>query len=153
MGGKALWSGTICVPLWFRKSSNWKLLARSSAAVSRSRSTEVRKNNVCLVFLQKRELKLHFKGEYPRWLPCVVAVDFVTSTKTALRPATVLFVVPFSCSRNGSLEVHESQMLIASCRGKKKKRMFSFTSSFWLCGTMLSVNFLNLLVSLCKIPQ
>lgn len=107
---KILQSETIHVPLWeiITKSSSWKLPARSSAAVSRCSSTEVRKT--MLIFFTNREFQLHFKGEYPCWLPYIIAVDL--SPPQRLRPGIVLFVVHFMYDRYGSLGVHESQMPI-----------------------------------------
>lgn len=91
------------------KSSNWKLLARSSAAVSRNSSTEVRKNNA--YFYQQR-IQIALQGRIPMLLALHCCKRLVTSTKTTLRPEIVLFVVRFMCDRNGSLGNHESQMLI-----------------------------------------
>lgn len=93
------------------KSSTWKLLANSSTAVSRNSSTEVRKNNADF-YQQRIQIarlgRVHILGS---WHLCN---RLVISTKSALRPGVVLFVVRLMWERKGSLGAHESQMPIVA---------------------------------------
>jgi len=90
------------------KSSNRKRLARSTAAVSRNISTEVRKNNADFY---RQRIQIALQGRIPMLVALHCCNRLVTSTKTTLRPEILLFVVHFMCDRNGSLGVPDCQML------------------------------------------
>lgn len=94
MEGKALQSGAIRVPLWFRNYHKIKQLETAGQKLSSCQQEQLHwiQKKTILIFTN-RESKLHFKREYPCCLPYIVAI--VLSLPWRVRPEIVLFVVHF----------------------------------------------------------